>query len=121
MPERGPRNLPGASAFLPVSECYAKGMFEPYPDLVETHTLTLPTGEGITFDQTLWGKVIAIQTLHVDGGRYHLEETMITARLRQLLEGLTVGGVWAFPAEDPRFAEVAREVRDVIETLFGVS
>lgn len=96
-------------------------MFEPYPDLVQTHTLTLPTGEGLTFDQTLWGKVILVRTLHVDGGRYHLDDTMATAHLRQLLEAATVGGVWAFPAEDPRFTEMQRELRDLIETLFGVS
>jgi hypothetical protein len=96
-------------------------MFDPYPDLVQTHTLTLPTGEGLTFDQTLWGKVIAIRTLHVDGGRYHLEDTMATARLRQLLEAATVEGVWAFAPEDARFVELKREVADVLETLFGVS
>ena len=94
-------------------------MFEPYPDLVQTHTLTLPSGEGVTFDQTLWGKVIAIQTLHLDGGRYHLDETMATANLRHMLEAMTLGGVWAFAAEDPRFDELKREVRDLIEVLFG--
>lgn len=96
-------------------------MFEPYPDLVQTHTLKLPSGEGITFDQTLWGKVIAIQTLHVGGGRYHLDETMATARLRQLLEAATVGGIWAFAADDARFTEMEREVADLLATLFGVS
>jgi hypothetical protein len=93
--------------------------FEPYPDLVQTHTLTLPSGEGITFDQTLWGKVIAIRTLHVGGGRYHLEDTMTTAPLRQLLEGATLGGVWAFADDDSRFAELKREVHDLIEMLYG--
>ncbi len=96
-------------------------MFDPYPDLVQTHTLTLPTGEGLTFDQTLWGKVIAIRTLHVGGGRYHLEDTMATARLRQLLEATTVEGVWAFAPEDARFAEMAREIADLLSLLFGVS
>jgi hypothetical protein len=96
-------------------------VFEPYPDLVQTHTLTLPTGEGITFDQTLWGKVIAIRTLHVGGGRYHLEDTMATAQLRQLLEAATIGGVWAFADNDSRFAELKREVAELIETLFGIS
>lgn len=95
--------------------------FDPYPDLVQTHTLALPSGEGITFDQTLWGKVIAIRTLHVDGGRYHLEDTMATARLRQMLEAATVGGVWAFAAEDSRFDELKREVADLIDVLFGAS
>ena len=95
--------------------------FEPYPDLVQTHTLTLPSGEGITFDQTLWGKVIAIQTLHVGGGRYHLDETMATTRLRQLLEAATVEGVWAFPEDETRFTEMKREIAELLETLFGVS
>ena len=93
--------------------------FEPYPDLVQTHTLTLPSGEGVTFDQTLWGKVIAIRTLHVGGGRYYLEETMATACLRQLLEAATVGGIWAFPDDDSRFTEMKREIDDLIVTLFG--
>lgn len=96
-------------------------MFDPYPDLVQTHSLTLPTGEGITFDQTLWGKVIAIQTLHLGGGRYHLEDTMATAKLRQLLEAATVGGAWAFSEEDPRFAELRREVHALLEDLYGIS
>lgn len=96
-------------------------MFEAYPDLVQTHTLTLPSGEGITFDQTLWGKVILVRTLHVDGGRYHLEETMATARLRQLLEATTLDGVWAFPDDDSRFSEMKREVVELLAIFFGVS
>ncbi len=94
-------------------------MFDPYPDLVQTHTLSLPTGEGITFDQTLWGKVIAIRTLHVGGGRYHLEDTMVTAQLRQLLEAATIEGAWAFADDDSRFAELKREVEELIEILFS--
>lgn len=94
-------------------------MFEPYPDLVQTYTLELPTGEGIHFDQTLWGKVIAVRMLCLSGGRYHLDDTVATSRLRQLLEASSFGGEWAFEASDPRFDELRREVRLLIRELFG--
>lgn len=96
-------------------------MFDPFPDLIQTHTLALPSGEAITFDQTLWGKVIVIRTLHVEGGRYHLDDTMMTARLRQQLEAMTIEGSWAFGPEDARFDELKRELRELIALWYGVS
>ncbi|GEM_PF-3187417 len=96
-------------------------MFDPYPDLVQTHTLVLPTGEGVTFEQTLWGKVIAIRVLSLNGGRYEFEDMMSTAQLRQLLEAATVGGVWGFAENDARFAELRREIMDLLSELYGLS
>jgi hypothetical protein len=94
-------------------------MFDPYPDLVSTHTLTLPSGEGITFDQTLWGKVIAVRELSRDGGRYLLEDAMSTAPLRRLLEAATVGGLWAFAPDDRCFMELRREVLELLDGFYG--
>lgn len=95
-------------------------MFEPYSDLVQSHTLTLPSGEGISFDQSFWGKVIAVNVLHLAGGRYELDDYMATARLRQLLEAATVNGEWAFEPSDSRFRELRGEVYDLLAVIFGV-
>lgn len=94
-------------------------MFDPYPDLVSTHTLALPTGEGVTFDQTLWGKVIAIRELTCDGGRYALDDVMATADLRRLLEAATLGGAWAFAPEDACFDALRHAFRELLDTFWG--
>lgn len=94
-------------------------MFDPYPDLVSTHSLTFPSGEGVTFDQTLWGKVIAVRELRFAGGRYTLDDAMATAELRRLLEASSVGGVWAFGPEDACFDELRRVFRELLDTFYG--
>lgn len=93
--------------------------FVPDAELVTTHRLRLESGEAIVFDQSLWGKVIEVRELHVDSGRYFLDDYLATAPLRQLLEASTVGGEWAFTPDDPLYARIHREVRILIERLYG--
>lgn len=93
--------------------------FVPDAELVATHRLRLESGEAIVFDQSLWGKVIEVRELHVDSGRYFLDDYVATAPLRQLLEASTVCGEWAFTPEDPLFERIRREVRDLVERLYG--
>lgn len=94
-------------------------MFEPERDLVRSFELSLPTGELVAYDQSLWGKVIEIREIHMDGGRYYLDDYWATARLRQMLEVATMDGRMVRPLEPPLDREIAVEVRNVIFRLYG--
>lgn len=89
-------------------------MFEPEIDLVTTHRVELNTGEAVTFDQSLWGKVIEVRELRVGPGRFWLDDYVATARLRQLLEASTVGGVWAFEQTHGLCADIRSEIRHLV-------
>lgn len=93
-------------------------MFEPEGELVRSFELFLPTGERIAYDQSLWGKVIEIREIHRGGGRYCLDDYWATARLRQMLEVMTLEGqLLEGLANLDR--EIAAEVQNVIFRLYG--
>ena len=94
-------------------------MFEPEGVLVRSYQIVLPSGARIVYDQSMWGKVIEIREIHLDGGRYDLDDYWATARLRQLLESATMEGHWVCEWEDPFYQEMEKEVRDVIGRLYG--
>lgn len=89
-------------------------MFEPEVDLVTTHRVQLSTGEAVVFDQSLWGKVIEVREVHVGPGRYWLDDYVATARLRQLLEASTIGGVWAFEESHCLCADIRSEIQEIV-------
>lgn len=96
-------------------------MFEPVPELIQTHHLTVAPGLSVVFDQTLWGKVIEVAEVRLEGGRYALDDRAATAPLRAALEAATIEGQWAFSPDHPRRAAITAAVHDLLATYFEVS
>jgi hypothetical protein len=91
----------------------------PDVELVSTHRIELEPGVVLVFEQTLWGKVIAIRELELEGGRYPVDDYQVTATLRELLEASTIGGKWVGGTAGDRTPVIREAVQDVIGRLYG--
>lgn len=87
-------------------------------DLIAIYELTLPGGEVLVLEQTLWGQVVAVHEARLGPARYPLTDGA-TRALRGLLEASSLYGVWGRPPGDPLEVAVQQELQVVIQRLYG--